>query len=166
MDSKGLLFLGSVVKSHGTKGEILITINNENITFTNDLKSVWLGDNPNHLSSWEIENKRVSGNKVFLKLRNVETPEEAKFLKGLNVYIKATALAEKTVFEAIGFELIDIDTGEAIGEIVDIESGAMQDIIVFDTGEAIRMLPFVQEFVKTIDWTNREVVVKLIEGLV
>jgi len=166
MDSKSLLFLGSIIKSHGIKGEVLITIINENIRFTNDLKKVWLGDNPNHLSSWEIENKRVSNNKIFLKLRDVETPEEAKFLKGLNVYIKATALTEKTIFETIGFKLIDINTGQAIGEIVSIESGAMQDLIVFDTGTEVKMLPVVSEFVKTIDWAKREVMVELIEGLV
>jgi len=166
MSSDKLLLLGIIKKSHGVKGDILVTINNENIKFTNDLKAMWLGEDPNHISSWEIENLKVSDDKVFLKLRNVETPEEANFLKGLNVYVDAEMVKELGIFDTIGYEILDDITEEFIGKITDIEKNAMQDLIVFEHEGETKMLPVVAEFVKFIDWEEKKVYVELIEGLI
>ena len=166
MNSDNLLFLGTIKKAHGVKGEILVTIDNENIKFTNDLKAMWLGESLNHISSWEIEKLKVSNEKVFLKLRNVETPEEAKFLKGLNVYVDMEVVEELSIFDTIGYDLLDDNTEEFIGKISDIEKSAMQDLIVFEHKGEIKMIPVVTEFVKFIDWDEKKVYVELIEGLI
>ena len=166
MSSDNLLLLGTIKKSHGLKGDILVTINNENIKFTNDLKVMWLGEDPNHISSWEIENIKISDEKVFLKLRNVETPEEANFLKGLNVYVEAKMVEELSIFDTIGYDLLDDISEEFIGKISDIEKSAMQELIVFNHKGKIKMIPVVEEFVKFIDWDEKKVYVELIEGLI
>jgi ribosomal 30S subunit maturation factor RimM len=100
-----------------------------------------------------------------LKLRNVDTPEEAKFLKGLKVFIDEIDVPEKTIFETIGFELIEESTSQKIGTIVEVEPGAMQDLLVIQTGKDTKLLPAVPEFLVNIDWDTRQVFVELIEGL-
>mgnify|MGYP006298928983 CR=1 FL=1 len=165
MNSPNLLYLGDIKKAHGVKGGLFISIINENIKFTNDLRSVWLGETPDHITSWEIENIKISNDKVFLKLRNVDTPEEAKFLKGLKVFIDEIDVPEKTIFETIGFELIEESTSQKIGTIVEVEPGAMQDLLVIQTGKDTKLLPAVPEFLVKIDWDTRQVFVELIEGL-
>ncbi len=166
MNSTSLLYLGNVVKSHGIRGSILIIINNEEIKFTNDLKRVWLGENPNHISSWEIENLRRSNDKVFLKLRNVDTPEEASFLKGLKVYIQQDYLEEMTILDTVGFQLIDKKSGKILGIVEDYEKGAMQAMLVFSSGDEQHLMPAVDEFIKEVNWERREILVDLIEGLI
>ena len=166
MKSKNLLYLGRVTKAHGVKGDILVNLNNENIKFTNDLKEIWLGEDPGHISSWEIERLSRSDEKVFLKLRNVETPEEANFLKALDVYLPSELIEEKSIFDTIGFEILDDDTGETIGVVNDILESAMQDVIVFNKDNEEKMVPVVEEFIKYIDWENSRIFVKVIEGLI
>lgn len=166
MKSKNLLYLGRVIKAHGVKGDILINLNNENIKFTNDLKEIWLGEDPGHISSWKIERLNRSDEKVFLKLRNVETPEEANFLKALDVFLPEKMIAEKSLFDTIGFELIEDETEEVLGIIKDIEQGALQDLIIFEKDNEEKMLPVVSEFIKHIDWEKGKMIVKLIEGLI
>eukprot|EP01156_Anaeramoeba_ignava_P012879 Anaeramoba_ignava/a496_42.p3 GENE.a496_42~~a496_42.p3 ORF type:complete len:167 (+),score=26.88 a496_42:2235-2735(+) len=166
MKSKNLLYLGRVIKAHGVKGDILVNLNNENIKFTNDLKEIWLGETPGHMSSWEIEELNRSDDKVFLKLRNVETPEEANFLKALDVFLPEEMVEEKSIFDTIGFKLLDDDTEEIIGIVKEILEGPMQDVIVFDKDNDEKMVPVVEEFIKYIDWEKNEIFVKIIEGLI
>ncbi len=166
MNSKNLLPLGRVAKSHGIKGDILVILFNENIKFASDLKTIWLGDDSSHIASWEIEKINRSGEKVFLKLRYVETQEEANFLKGLSVYISEESVEEKSIFDAIGFIVINDDTDEKIGAVIEIEQGSMQDLIVFDTINGPKMVPVVEEFIKYIDWNEKEIFITLIEGLI
>ncbi|MBN2280649.1 MAG: 16S rRNA processing protein RimM [Candidatus Marinimicrobia bacterium] len=166
MSSEKLLYLGNVKKSHGVKGEILLTVNNENIKFTNDLKKVWLGEDPNHISSWEIENYRITNEKVFLKLRNVETPEEADFLKGLKAYLNVGTIEELSIHDTIGFQLIDDRTDDFISHIIGIEQNAMQDLVLFEHNGETKMIPVVEAFIRFIDWEKEKVYVELIEGLI
>lgn len=165
MISKDLLCLGRVNKAHGVKGDILVTINNENIKFTNDLKAIWLGEDPSHISSWTIENINRTNDKVFLKLRYVENLEEANFLKGLNVYLPKKMVEGKSISDTIGFAIIDDETDLEIGIVSDIEQGTMQDLIVFEKNDEEKFIPVVEEFIKYIDWENKEIFVKIIEGL-
>jgi 16S rRNA processing protein RimM len=166
MNSNDLLYLGRVKKAHGVKGDILVTIDNENIKFTNDLREIWLGEDPSHISCWNLENINQTDNKVFLKLRYVETLKEADFLKGLNVYIPEEVVTEKSLFDTIGFRLLNNEDNNEIGVVTGIERSAMQDLIVFEHQEEEKLLPAVEEFVKTIDWEKKEIYVTIIEGLI
>lgn len=166
MNSKNLLCLGRVVKAHGFKGDILVRLYNENIKFTNDLKEIWLGEDSNHVSSWQIENIYGSDERVFLKLRYVDSLEEANFLKSLDAFIDKEMVTEKSMYDTIGFLILDNNSEEEIGVVNDITQGAMQSLLVFETGNEEKFIPIVDEFIKYIDWEKEKIFVDLIDGLI
>lgn len=60
---------------------------------------------------------------------------------------------------------VDIDNGEILGKVTDIFETAAHDILVIEGINTEIMVPDIDEFVKKIDFDNREIFIHLIEGM-
>lgn len=60
---------------------------------------------------------------------------------------------------------VDIDNGEILGKVTDIFETAAHDILVIEGTNTEIMVPDIDEFVKKIDFDNREIFIHLIEGM-
>lgn len=164
------LEIGQIVNTFGVRGEIKIKPLTDNIQRFDKLKSIYIEKN-NQLQLYNIEHVKYTNNLVILKIKDVNTMEEAEKLKGLYIKVdrkNAIKLPKDTYFIAdlIGLSVYT-DEGKMLGKVDDIYNTGSSDIYVVkdDLGKQI-LLPAITDVLKNIDIKNQKIIVHLIEGLV
>ena len=165
-----LIEIGQIVNTYGIKGFVKI------VPFTDDyhrfeaLKSIYI-QTKKTLETAIIEEVKYSKNLVLLKLKDVNTINEAEKYK--NCYIKidrkdAIKLPQDSYFivDLIGIKVITDDNKE-LGNIVDVYPTGANDIYVVkdELGKQV-LLPAIGDVIKEVDIKNKKMVVHLIQGLV
>lgn len=162
--------IGQIVNTNGLKGVLKIKPFTDDITRFNELKTVYISINKK-LKEFEIETVRYAKNMVFLKLKGIDTVEEAENYRNLYIQIhreNAAELEENSYYIA---DLIDCEviTDEQInlGKIVDVFPTGSNDVYVVkdDMGKQI-LLPAIKDVIKKVDVENKTVIVHLLKGLI
>jgi 16S rRNA processing protein RimM len=107
----------------------------------------------------------------LLKLKDIDTIEEAERLKNIEIFIddkmKHFLIAEKDEYfteDIIGIDVYDIDEN-FIGKITKIYKTGKNDVYEIDNN-IDRLIPASKKFIKEIDTKNKKMTVELIEGLI
>lgn len=150
---------GEIVTTHGVRGEVKVLS--------------WL-DSPEMLCEFErcringkeytMESVRVQKTCNLVKLRGVDTMEEAQSLRGKVLELYREDIDADVIFAA---ELIGVEVfadGEAIGKITDVLDYPGNSVYVVK-GEQEYMIPAVKQFILSTDLERDEMQVKLIEGM-
>ena len=162
--------IGQIVNTNGLKGVLKIKPFTDDITRFNELKTVYISINKK-LKEFEIETVRYAKNMVFLKLKGIDTVEEAENYRNLYIQIhreNAAELEEDSYYIA---DLIDCEviTDEQVnlGKIVDVFPTGSNDIYVVkdDMGKQV-LLPAIKEVIKKVDVENKIIIVHLLKGLI
>ena len=155
-DTTKLVRVGIIRNTHGNQGEVLVSLDSSEIGFKNSASQVWLGDDPNHATLWNIENYRKDKDSVYLKLRDINTIEEASFLKGLKVYFNYEQLSSKPWNVFSGYRLKSSDNGIVLGKIVDVDLQNVQPAFIIKTESGTeKLIPAVDELIDSIDHDRR-----------
>jgi 16S rRNA processing protein RimM len=67
--------------------------------------------------------------------------------------------------ELVGMQLLDVDTGVPLGEVVEFYELPQGLLLEFKTAQGLGSLPFVEEFVDEVDREARTIRVRLPDGL-
>lgn len=162
--------IGQIVNTSGLKGEIKVKPFTDDITKFNNFKTIYVSIK-RELKEFEIEHVRFSKNMVFLKLKGIDTIEEAENYR--NLYLKRKRdkdekLEEDTYYivDLIGCK-VHTDDQKELGEVVDVFSTGSNDIYVVkdELGKQI-LLPAIKDVIKNVDIKNRTITVYLLEGLI
>lgn len=150
---------GEIVNTHGIKGEIKVL--------------PWV-DSPEDLigfdrcriarHDYEIELCRVQKTCALMKLKGVDTVEDAQKLRGKTVLLYREDIDDDVIFAA---ELIDMEVfsgGEKIGVITEVLDYPGNSVYVVE-GEKRYMIPAVKEFILNTDMEANRMEVKLLEGM-
>src|SRR6267378_582592 len=113
MDIDSCYRIGYIEKTHGLKGEVTIVVR-ESIPIQK--ASTILVDVNGTLVPYFVERVSDRGDKAFVKLEDVDSPEQAKALKGCSLYLpkKVRPKLDRGGFyddEVIGFEVEDEKLG-------------------------------------------------------
>ena len=164
------LEIGQIVNTFGIKGELKIYPFTDDINRFDELKSIFVVKNK-ELIQYEIETVRYHKNMVILKLKGINSMNEAEKLKGLYIKIDrkyAKKLPKGTYFIAdlIGLEVYD-ENSNLLGSIDDIYNTGANDIYVVknNLGKQI-LLPGIPQVIKKVDLENKKIVVHLLNGLI
>ena len=160
--------IGQISRVRGIRGEVVV------IPFTDDpsrfsrLQKVIISARENS-QEFQVERSRRFEEKVLLKLKQVESPEEAKKLVGGFIEIDKDELVELPdgsyfVFDIIGLEVITTQ-GEKIGTVKEVFSLPANDIYVVKGKEKEYDIPALKDVVKKIDLEKKEMIIEPIEGL-
>jgi 16S rRNA processing protein RimM len=108
---------------------------------------------------------------MLVKLKGVETPEDAALFRNQWVYVKATdvpSLPEGKLYqhELFGFTVVD-ENGNTLGELVEIIETGANDVYVVrnESGKEI-LLPAIPAVILETDPARRLMRVHLLEGLI
>lgn len=162
--------IGQIVNTFGIKGMVKVNPFTDDISQFEELDTILI-DKKGNLQEMQIEEVKYSKNQVLLKLKGIETVEEAE--KYRNCYLKlprekAKKLPEGTYFIAdlIGLEVVT-DEGMLLGTVDDIYNSGASDIYVIkdNLGKQI-LLPAIKEVIKKIDLEQEKITVHLIKGLI
>ena len=163
------LELGQIVNSYGIKGFLKVVPYTDDNTRFSILETIYIEKN-NKLQEYVIEEVKYSKNLVLLKLKGIDTIEQAEKFK--NCYLKinrkdAIELEEDTYFlvDLIGIEVYT-ESGENLGNIIDIFPTGSNDVYVVknEDGKQI-LLPAIKDVIISVDIENKKMIVNLIEGL-
>jgi len=157
--------LGTIKKSRGLKGELLVSLNLTTVEFEKRIRTVWLGDDPDHLQPWDVEYLRLRNNDALLKLKEINSREEADYLKGILVYVSRSDISDNDPNYLIGYSVYDNSDDHYIGEVIDVSTNSLQQCLVVNGSDRELLIPFVGEFVKMINNPDKKIRVYLMDGL-
>ena len=161
--------VGQIVNTNGLKGLLKINPFTDDITRFERLKTIFI-EHKKELLEFEIESVRYQKKQVLLKLKGIDTIEEAEKYREDYLKInrnKEEKLPEDThyIVDLIGLDIYTED-GELLGKLDDVFSTGSNDVYVVKNGEGKQiLLPAISDVIKNIDLEQKKIVVNLIEGL-
>lgn len=150
---------GEIVTTHGVRGEVKVLS--------------WL-DSPEMLC--EFDRCRIEGEEYVMdavrvqktcnlvKLRGVDTMEEAQKLRGKTMELYREDISDELIFAA---ELVDVEVfadGASIGRIKEVLDYPGNSVYVVQ-GEREYLIPAVKEFILSTDLEKNQMQVKLLKGM-
>ena len=150
---------GEIVTTHGVRGEIKLLS--------------WL-DSPEMLC--EFDRCRISGREYVMdsvrvqktcnlvKLRGVDTMEDAQKLRGKTMELYREDISDNLIFAS---ELVDVEVyadGACIGKIKEVLDYPGNSVYVVQ-GEREYLIPAVKEFILSTDLKKNQMQVKLLKGM-
>ena len=150
---------GEIVTTHGVRGEVKVLS--------------WL-DSPEMLCEFDrcrIDGKEYAMDAVrvqktcnLVKLRGVDTMEDAQKLRGKTMELYREDISDELIFAA---ELVDVEVyadGVCIGKIKEVLDYPGNSVYVVQ-GEREYLIPAVKEFILSTDLERNQMQVKLLKGM-
>lgn len=163
--------IGQIVNTSGLKGVIKVNPYTDDVTKFEFFKKI-LVEKKNKLIEYEIEEVRYQKNQVLLKLKGIDTIEQAEEIRNCLIKVRREDepdLPEDTYYivDLIGLEVFT-EEGESLGTVKDIFPlpGDTHDVYVVQNGEKEILLPGKKEVIKQIDLKSHKIIVHLIDGLI
>lgn len=163
--SKELIDVAQVTNTHGLKGEIKVFPRTDYPEFFEEIPGVYLDDG----TYFKITGVKYHKNMVILKLKSINSIEEAKALREKVLYVPKSTfddLPEGTylIADIIGLEVIEGDTH--YGKITDcIATGSNDVYIVEKENEKPLLIPALKDVIEEVNIEQGYMKVKLPEGL-
>ena len=159
--------VGYVVKPHGLKGEVTISLDLDAPVDWENLKSIFI-EKKSQLVPYFIESISVRNDKAFVKLDDVDTPEYATLLKGGSLYLPKKdrpkpAKGEFYSEDVIGFEVLDAERG-ILGKVQDVEHAGPNRFLIIEYNKKEVMIPVNGPFITGINKSKKKISVNLPEG--
>jgi 16S rRNA processing protein RimM len=163
LDPKTAVTVGRVVSAHGIQGELKV----ESLTdFPERFRAgslLWLEGAPRR-----IERSRQQSKLMVLKLDAIDSRAEAEAMRGKQLMVpQAQAIEQESVYylhDIIGLQVME-ESGDALGEVVDVLATGSNDVYVVRGGRGEVLLPALDDVVKEVDLRARRMVVDVPEGL-
>ncbi len=162
--SEEFVTVGKLGRTRGIHGEIWVVSET-------DFPDRFLQMTDLHLKykdRWEmvaIESARFVSGRPVIKLEGIDNPEEAARLTNREIGVPKDQVMELPegsfyIHDLIGCRVIDKESGAVIGEIVDVETYPANDVYVIRTTDGKDVsIAAVEEFVKNIDMTDKNVII-------
>ena len=162
--------MGKILKPRGLKGELRVSIfNNENSTLKVGAE-IWLKKNENDYFSLNIETISIAGGKSFIKFSEFDKWDSVKQFSGLRFFFPRGMFAplkrkEFYLVDLIGCLVLD-ESRESIGSVVDTLTLPAQNVLVVEANKGSEILiPCVDAHISLFDENDKILIVKNVEGL-
>lgn len=151
---KQYLECGKIVSTHGVRGEVRVQPWCDSPDFLCGFPVIYLQKGSRCI---EVERARENKNMVLLKLRGVDTMDDAQALRGQIVYIDREDAPpdEDGVYfiqDLIGLRVVDADTGREWGKLTDVLETGANDVYVLNDAEGCeRLIPAIPQVILDTD---------------
>ena len=162
--------VGYVSGAYGVTGLIRVTPFSSDADALLKVKTWWL-DKPN-LRAVSVRTTKLHGGDVIAQLVGVVGRDASEALKGAAVSIPRSQFPELPADEFYWSDLIGLDVvnlqGEALGQVTDMMDNGVQSILrikpaadaaAADVKAEERLIPYVDQFVKTVDLAAKKITV-------
>lgn len=164
---KQYLEIGKINNTHGLKGEVKMLMWCDGIDYIKQLKTVYLDDEGK--KPLTLLSARQQKNIAILKFAEITTIEAADELKNKVLYCNRddAKIDEDSHYLAdiIGCYVVDVDTEEEYGKIVDVLNYGASDIYDVESWGQHTLIPAIDDIVKEIDTEYQVVRIKPMKGL-
>ena len=156
-----LLYLeaGEIVTTHGVRGEVKVLPWADGPDFLCDFERVRING-----LEYRVESCRVQKTCNLLKLKGIDSMEDAQKLRGKTVEIFRQDASADLIFAAELIGMTVMSGGKEVGKITDVLDYPGNKVYVVK-GEHEYMIPAVKAFVLSINMDENVMQVRLIEGM-
>ncbi len=162
IDKKDFMEIGTVSKTHGTKGEIKISTNCK-IKFN---KWAFLEIREKPVPFYIQLVSQTLPDEFILKLEGVDSLEQAQALLGLTALLPITKKKKHlNQSDILHYNLVDAKLGK-LGKIERIDDLPNQKLLVVLYKNIEVLIPFVEDFIQSIDDETQTIYLNLPDGLI
>ena len=116
-----------------------------------------------------VETTRFHKGQILLKLKGIETMNDAEDLRGYLVLVRASdavplAKNEFYIHDLIGCEVVT-DLGVSLGKVTNVLTNPANDIYVVGSGKNEILLPAIRDVIQEVDVANRRILATPTPGL-
>jgi 16S rRNA processing protein RimM len=159
--------IGFIMKPHGLKGQVTISLDPEAPENFEEIENVFV-EVKERLLPYFIESISMKGNKAFLKLEEVDSQEEAQRISKSSIYLPKASRAKsgRGQFyddEVIGFEVQDTDLG-VIGKVTEVVLAGPNKLLSVNHHEREVLIPLNSPFIEGVNKSRRKITVTLPDG--
>ena len=155
--------VGVVLAPHGVRGEFKVQPFTDFPERFETGSRLWING-----EAWVVQRGRWSGRSVILKLRGLETRNEAEALRGAELTVpQPTELKEDNVYyvhDLIGLAVFDTQ-GEPLGRLANVFNTGSTDVYVVEGARGELLLPALDDIVTEIDVADGRMIVDVPEGI-
>jgi len=160
--------LGKFIAVHGLKGELLLKHELRKKTSLKELKIIFIEQSKNSFLPWFITSTQIKNNEeVYVKLDGVDTREAAARFARKEVWITDTDFkkhaSKSSPANLLGYTIITEE--KSLGEIVEVIEQPHQMLCRIEINQKEVLIPLNEDTLIKIDHVQKEVKVKLPEGL-
>ncbi|MFF5293407.1 ribosome maturation factor RimM [Paractinoplanes globisporus] len=184
-----MLVVGQIGKPHGVRGEVSVSVRTDEPEERFVAGSVFTTEVPRDRrvsagpaaavpgvpyqvpSSLVVESVRWHQGRGIVQFEGVHDRSVAEALRGVLLQVESSSLKppddpdEFHDHQLVGLSVVGLDGG-ALGTVARIDHAPASDLIVLDrSGGGTALIPFVSQFVPTVDVAGGRIVVDLPEGL-
>lgn len=168
MDIDACFQLGYVIKAHGLKGEVQVFLDTDIPENYKNMESVFI-EIDNKLVPFFIEAITLNNNKAVVKFEDIDTLEQAQYIKGKLLFLPIEHLPQLNddqfyYHELIGFKVNDKHMG-MLGIVKNIYTLPNQDLIAMHYKDKEVLIPVNDAVIVRIDRYKKELVVEMPQGL-
>lgn len=161
--------LGYIVKTHGTKGQVVAFFDVDYPEDYEDLESVFLEQKGRLIPFFIALMEPVQKGRFIIKFEDINTIEQAETLRNTAIYLPLDELPELEedqfyFHEVIGYQVIDQNHGP-LGIVKDFYDMPQQQLMAMDYMGQEMLVPVMDEIVLRADHAAKQLHVKLPEGL-
>src|SRR5690349_8923541 len=159
--------IGFILKPHGLKGQVTIALDPEAPEEFGDIQTLFV-EVKDQLLPFFIEGISLRGNKAFLKLEEVNSPEEALRISKSAIYLPKSARPKSGRREfyddaVIGFAVLDSEVG-SLGKITEVVQAGPNNLLSVDYNQKEVLLRLSSPFISRLSKSRKKITVTLPEG--
>ncbi|UOF01917.1 ribosome maturation factor RimM [Bdellovibrio reynosensis] len=162
--------VGKVREAHGLKGDLYVLVFSGDISWAKRMKSFGLkAKDSDEVQTYTVERTKPFKKGIIVKAAEIADRTAAEGVEHLEFFIEEDLLVSKpgeTIYlsEIKNFKLKNPEQ-TVLGEIVGFSSNGVQDLLVVEANGKKAEVPFVDAFIKKIDFKHQAVIMDLPEGL-
>ncbi len=161
--------LGFIVKTHGTKGQVVAFFDVDYPEDYEDLESVFLEQKGRLIPFFIDTLEPVQKGRCIIKFEDVKTIEQAEALRNTAIYLPLDELPELEedqfyFHEVIGYQVVDQQHG-ALGTVKEFYDLPQQQLMVMDYLNQEMLVPVMNEILLRADHEAKQLHVSFPEGL-
>ena len=159
MNNQNFVIIGKIEDAFGYDGKLKVVLLAPHRLWE-QLKKVYLKRKGGEYVPFEVERAEVRGKKAYLKLKGIDTEEDALKAVGAHIYYPEEELpklksGEYYYYQLVGAEVYD-EEGNKLGSVQYIHDSGMYPLLVLENE---RLIPFTKNFVLKVEPENKKIVV-------
>jgi 16S rRNA processing protein RimM len=165
-----LVPLGALVGTHGVRGELRLRPFNPDSALLGELQQVHLVAPDGRVRGVTIEAARHHQTVWLIKIAGVRSMDDARSLIGSRIAVREVDLpplgqGQFYHYQIVGLAVVD-EAGESWGRVSSVLSAGGNDVLVItDDAGRERMVPMIDQAVRSIDAAAGRIVVRPLDGL-
>jgi 16S rRNA processing protein RimM len=167
MRSEPYYKIGLIMKAHGLKGEVTVSIDKDCPNDFAELQTIFLQEGSQFVPYF-IESISIKGDKAFVKFEDIDNPEAATHISKHAIFLplKDRPKLVRGEFyddEIIGFHVTD-DIAGSLGKVTEVVHSGPNKLLAIDNQGKEILIPLNGPFITRIVKTRKEISVTLPEG--